>query len=97
MAVLSAERIARLEAYIAADEARITAIDTALDAIIVSKAEEFWLDTGEAKQRVTQLDIAKLEALRDRAIARVEANYRRLNGKIPLNMNLSRKSIATNG
>lgn len=92
MAVPSEDKQARIQARIDADEALITAIDTALLAITASKASEFWLDTGEGKQRVTQLDITKLDLMRERAINRIEANYKRLDGKQLVDMNLKRKA-----
>jgi hypothetical protein len=94
MTTPSTDKQARIQARIDADEALVTAIDTALLAITTSKAEEFWLDTGEGKQRVTQLDIAKLDAMRDRAINRIEANYKRLDGKQLVDLNLKRKAWA---
>lgn len=92
MAAPSEERQARLQTRIDADEALVTAIDTALLAITTSKAEEFWLDTGEGKQRVTQLDVEKLDKMRERAINRIEANYKRITGSSLVDMNLRRKS-----
>lgn len=92
MAAPSEERQARLQTRIDADEALVTAIDTALLAITTSKAEEFWLDTGEGKQRVTQLDVEKLDRMRERAINRIEANYKRITGSSLVDMNLRRKS-----
>lgn len=88
----SEDKQARLQARIDADEALVTAIDTALLAITMSKAEEYWLDTGEGKQRVTQLDIEKLDAMRERAVNRIEANYKRLDGKQLVDLNLRRKA-----
>lgn len=92
MASPSEEKQARLQARIDADEALVDAIDTALLAITTSKAEEFWLDTGEGKQRVTQLDVEKLDRMRERAINRIEANYKRIDGKQLVDLNLKRKS-----
>lgn len=94
MAAPSEEKQARIQARIDADESLVTAIDTALLAITTSKAEEFWLDTGEGKQRVTQLDVEKLDRMRERAINRIEANYKRLYGKQLVDMNLKRKGVA---
>lgn len=88
----SEEKQARLQARIDADEALVSAIDTALLAITTSKAGEFWLDTGEGKQRVTQLDVEKLDRMRERAINRIEANYKRIDGKQLVDLNLKRKS-----
>lgn len=97
MVAPSTEKQARIQARIDADEAQISAIDTALLAITSSKAEEFWLDTGEGKQRVTQLDVEKLDRMRERAINRVEANYKRLDGKQLVDMSLRRKSSVYSG
>jgi uncharacterized protein YbcI len=94
MAAPSEEKQTRIQARIDADEALVTAIDTALLAITTTKAEEFWLDTGEGKQRITQLDIEKLDRMRERAINRIEANYKRLNGKQLVDLNLKRKGVA---
>jgi len=94
MVAPSAEKQARIQARIDADEALVAAIDVALLSITTSKAAEFWLDTGEGKQRVTQLDITKLDAMRERAINRIEAEYKRLGGKQLVDMNLKRKAWA---
>ena len=95
MTAPSEEKQARIQSRIDADEALVSAIDTALLAITTSKASEFWLDTGEGKQRVTQLDVDKLDAMRERAINRIEANYKRLDGKQLVDMNLKRKAWST--
>ncbi len=92
MTAPSEEKQARIQSRIDADEALVSAIDTALLAITTSKAEEFWLDTGEGKQRVTQLDVEKLDRMRERAINRIEANYKRYLGKQLVDMNLKRKA-----
>jgi hypothetical protein len=94
MTAPSTEKQARIQARIDADEELVSAIDVALLAITTSKAAEFWLDTGEGKQRVTQLDVDKLDAMRERAVNRIEANYKRLDGKQLVDMNLKRKAWA---
>lgn len=93
MAIPSEDKRARIQARIDADEDLLDAINAALLAIATSKAEEFWLDTGEGKQRVTQLDIEKLNRLKEQLENRIDANYKRLDGKQLVDLNLKRKGI----
>ncbi len=62
-----------LEARIASVKASIEAYEAAMDSIVAGEVQEYTLDTGQTRQRVTKQNLASLQAAIDTLYARLDA------------------------
>lgn len=68
-----------LQARIDATKLQIVAYEDALLALAGTGAQEYMLDTGQSRQRVTKLDLKALNAVLDSLVNRLEVYEQRLN------------------
>jgi 3-oxoacyl-(acyl-carrier-protein) synthase len=75
-----ASNLAFWQARLTACQTSVAAIETAIDAITVQGMESYMLDTGQTNQRVTALDIDKLNKMLDSALNRCATLEARISG-----------------
>jgi len=63
-----------------ATEALIAAYEDAVTALVAGQIQSYELDTGQGKQKVTKLDVAKLQDQIDSLYNRRATLYARVNG-----------------
>ena len=91
MAYLSSAKRARIQRRIAALEAALTAAYDTLLAVSSSGEESFALDTGEASQKLKNVDISKLNKTILDMETTLEHEYDALNMRGIVRLNLRRK------
>lgn len=69
-----------LQARIDAAKAQVVAYEAAIDALVAGGVQSYSLDTGQSKQTVTRVDLARLHAAVDSLLNRIATLQARLNG-----------------
>lgn len=69
-----------IQARITATQNMILAYESAIDALIACGAQEYIIDTGQNRQRVTKLDLPKMQTSLDALYNRCATLEARLNG-----------------
>lgn len=92
MVCYRSEQIAEWQEWLDAKRLQLAAVQEAKLALVGSKVSEFWLDTGEGKQRVTQIDVEKLMRMENALENDINNLYKKINCAGGLvNINLRRK------
>lgn len=69
-----------LQARIDATKAQIEIYEDAISALGIGGAQEYMLDTGQSRQRVTKLDLKSLNTVLDSLVNRLVVYEQRLTG-----------------